>query len=306
MYSRRKLLQLLSIGAVYPLLGDWDHETPIVTTIREYLESVIGSLSMALDFRAINHQQDEEFRIQINAFGLMPVASCFKAFLVLYYFLNTPQEAWEAGENTTVYSTAVYSNNVQTGVLLDEVGQRVPGRQNAIEKFNDFLHTSIGLTSGLHTWDWPENPLVGVSDPRFVASNTHAVIVDGQLYQVDNAFTAADLARGYDFLTRGEYFTHITELRDAIQATRTLLSISAADYQSPIERVYPSGYMGKDGILPGRDIAVGRVVNDAGVISIEDRSYILAFMSAGESESTVIDILREVVNQISVYEENAP
>jgi hypothetical protein len=306
MYSRRNLLQLLGIGAVYPLLGDWDHESPLVMAIREYLETVIGGLSMALDFRTINRRQDEEFRIQINAFGLMPVASCFKAFLVLYYFLNTPPDAWEAGENTSVYSTAVYSNNVQTGVLLDEVGQRITGQQNAIEKFNNFLHTTIGLTSGLYTWDWPENPLVGVSDSRFAPSNTHAVIVDGLAYQVDNAFTAADLARGYDFLTRGEHFTHVPELRDAIQATRALLSISAADYQSPIERVYPSGYTGKDGILPGSDIAVGRVVNDAGVISIEDRSYILAFMSAGESESTVIDVLREVVNQIAVYEENAP
>jgi len=44
------------------------------------------------------------------------------------------------------------------------------------------------------------------------------------------------------------------------------------------------------------------VVNDAGIISLPTRAYILAFMSAGESESTAIAVLREIVSQIDVYE----
>ncbi len=257
---------------------------------------------MALDFRCINRQHDEEFRIQINASNLYPVASCFKAFLVLDYFLNTPQSEWVYGEFSTVYRTAVHSDNTATGVLLDEMAQRIPGRQNAIEKFNDFMHAIIGLSSGLHTWNWPNTPVLGSRDPRFAPSETRQVFVDGQAYLVDNVFTAADLGRGYDFLLRGEYFTQSPILRDAIHMTRTLLSIPASDYQSPIERVYEAGYMGKDGILPSRDVATGRVVNDAGVISLNDRAYILAFLSASESESTAISVLREVVGQIDVYE----
>jgi hypothetical protein len=284
------------------LSGDWDRETPLVTSIHEHLEGVFGGQNMALDFRCMNEAHDEEFRIQINASNLYPVASCFKAFLVLDYFLDTPQSEWDYGESGIVYRTAVYSDNTATGALLDEMARRIPGRQNAIEKFNDFLHGVIGLSSGLHTWNWPNTPVLGLSDPRFAPSEARQVFVDGQPYLVDNVFTAADLGRGYDFLLRGEYFTQSPILRDAIHMTKALLSIPATDYRSPIERVYEGGYMGKDGILPSSDVVTGRVVNDAGVISLNDRAYIVAFLSAGESESTAISVLREVVGQIDVYE----
>ncbi len=302
--NRRKFLKLLAmaVSPVLPFSGDWERETPLVASIREYLESVFAGLNMALDFRRINGQQDEEFRIQLNAFSLYPVASCFKAFLALDYFLHTPQSEWASDQNSTVYRTIVFSDNTLTGVLLDEVAQRIPGRQNAIEKFNDFLHTTVGVTSGLHTWNWPDTPVAGLSDARFAPSETRQVIVDGQLYLVDNVFTVADLARGYDFLVRGQYFAPSPTLHDAIAATIALLSIPAQEYQSPIERAYPAGYMGKDGILPARDVATGRVVNDAGVITVDDSAYIIAFLSAGESESTAITVLREVVGQIERYE----
>lgn len=302
--NRRAFLKLLgfAFAPTRPFSGDWERETPLVISIREYLESVFAGLNMALDFRRINGQHDEEFRIQINATNLYPVASCFKAFAALAYFLYTPQNEWAYDENSIVYRTIVFSDNTLTGVLLEEVAQRIPGRQNAIEKFNDFLHTTVGITSGLHTWNWPNNPIVGISDARYAPSEARQVFIDGQPYMVDNAFTAADLARGYDFLLRGQYFAPSPALRDAIVMTNTLLSIPAQEYQSPIERAYPAGYMGKDGILPGRDIATGRVVNDAGVITIGDDAYILAFLSAGESESTAIAMLREVVQQIERYE----
>jgi hypothetical protein len=294
------LLPLLT-GA-YPRQGDWERETPLVTSIREYLASVFGQQNMALDFRCINAHHDEEFRIQINASHLYPVASCFKAFLALYYFFYTPQIEWDYGDSSVVYRTVVFSDNTQTGVLLAEMGERVAGPLNAVEKFNDFLHMPLGLSNGLHTWDWPNTPVAGIRDPRFTPTPTRQVYIDGQSFPVDNAFTAADLARGYDFLLRGESFTQSPVLRDAIQATKSVLSIPATDYQSPIERAYPPGYMGKDGILPSRDIATGRVVNDAGIVALPDRSYILAFMCAGESESTAIAVLRQIVSQIDIYE----
>jgi hypothetical protein len=299
--DRRKFLKWLGM-ILAPVAGDWERETPLATSIREYLESVFAGLNMALDFRRINGRQDEEFRIQINAFNLYPVASCFKAFLALSYFLHTPQDAWVYDEDSTVYRTIVFSDNTLTGVLLDEVAQRVPGDKNPLEKFNDFLHTRVGMTSGLHTWNWPDTPVVGIRDARFAPTETRQVVVDGQAYPVDNVFAAADLARGYDFLVRGQHFAHEPVLHDAIRMTNSLLSIQAQEYQSPIERAYPAGYMGKDGILPTSDVATGRVVNDAGAITIGDAVYILAFMSAGESESTAIDVLREVVQQIERYQ----
>lgn len=307
--NRRCFLRMIGAAALWGAgrasAYDWYAETPLAASIRRELESVFRGLSMALDFRCINSRQDEEFRIQINAHQLFPVASCFKAFVVLYYFLNIPPNEWDADEYTPLYRMAVFSDNVATGVVLDNVSRRVSGSANAIEKFNNFLLNIVGLENGLHTWKWERTPTVGLSDPRFAPSDDRVVRVRGIDYQVDNVFTAADLARGYDFITRGEFFTQSSEFREAVRATKALLSIPAGDvYRSPIERVYPAGYMGKDGVLPASDVAVGRVIDDAGALKAGDNTYLIAFMSAGDSESTAINVLREVVRQIDIYERN--
>lgn len=306
--NRRRFLEFLGAGIVSlrPLFqtGDWGTETPAVTAMRQQLETFIGGLNMALDFRCISGGIDEQFRIQINAFNLMPVASCFKAWAVLYYILHTLPEAQDTGEFSPLYQMAVNSDNIQTGAVLMDVAERVTGRSNAIEKFNNFLTITIGMANGLHSWNWPGSPTVGLTDPRFAPSAERQVYFNGLGYGIDNAFTAADLARGYDFLTRGEVFTRSPGLKAAIQATRALLSIRAQEYRSPIERAYPDGhYVGKDGILPSADTPIGRVVNDAGVIVTGDHAYLIAFMSAGESESTALEVLKEIIRQMVSYEQ---
>ncbi len=263
---------------------------------------------MALDFRRINAQNNQEFRIQINAFDYYPVASCFKAWIPLYYFLNTPQDLWDDKEGSALYSTVVFSNNTQTGFMLDDVAPRVSGNKNPIEKFNDFLKHKVGMTSGLYSWDWPGSPTIGFFDSRFTPSTDRQVWVSGQPYLVDNVFTASDLAQGYDELARGPYFARQPLLHDALVETDKLLSISAPDYKSPIEYVFPAGYTGKDGVLPDTDLptGLGRVLNDAGILKVGDARYIVAFLSAGESESTARDVLQAVVNQIPIYEAGRP
>lgn len=309
--NRRRFLRCMGAaalgmwGAGRARAYDWYAETPLTASIRRDLEGVFSGLSMALDFRCINSRLDEEFRIQINADRLFPVASCFKAFVALYYFLSMPPEEWDADEYTPLYRMVVFSDNAATGVVLDNVSRRVAGSENAIEKFNNFLLNAVGIENGLHTWKWERSPTVGLSDPRFAPSEQRVVRVRGIDYSVDNVFTVADLARGYDFITRGEFFTQSSEFREAVRATKVLLSIPAGEtYRSPIERVYPGGYMGKDGILPSTDVAVGRVVDDAGAIYVGDNTYIIAFMSAGDSESTAINVLRAVIQQIDIYERN--
>lgn len=301
--TRRRFLGLLGAAALsrpFMALGaDWDAENPLAKQVREYLEGIFAGKVMALDFRRINPNLDEDFRIQINALNIYPVASCFKAFVVLYYYLNTPKEQWDDAEGSSLYSTAVFSNNLLTGTVLVDVASRVRGAANALQKFNNFLRFTMGIKGGLYTWDWEGTPTTGFFDTRY---GGQSMIVRGQSYPVINAFTAADLARGYDILTRGDAFAVSPTMRDAIQATRAILSISAPDYQSPIERVSPTGYMGKDGVLPAGDIEVGRVVDDAGVVTVNGSRYIISFMSAGESESVSLSVLAEVINQINVYE----
>ena len=285
---------------------DWYADPPIVEDMRASLVNFIGDYKMALDFRCFNSDQDELFRIQINAYDLFPVASCFKAIAVLYYFLNVPQDEWEAESVTPLYRMAVYSDNVATGVVLDNVARRISGPGNAIEKFNDFLRYKVGLINGMHTWNWEGAPTRGLSDPRYAPSiNTGRVVwKDDNYFQVDNVFSAADLSRAHDFITRGEFFTRSARFRAAARATKNLLSIPADNgYQSPIERIFPEGYTGKDGILPSNNLEIGRVVNDAGALQVNDHTYIIVLMAAGESESLVLDVLREVRSQMNLYEE---
>ncbi|HEX2908704.1 MAG TPA: hypothetical protein VHO69_17665 [Phototrophicaceae bacterium] len=308
--NRRHFLKTLGVGLLslppFQLARslDWEQETPAAAAIHEYLLSVFGGLRMALDFRCINARYDEEFRIQINAFELYPVASCFKAWLILYYLRHTPPENRDTSDSSPLYQVAVNSNNTDTGVVLAEVAERVPGPGNAIEKFNNFLLETVGLANGLHTWNWPNTPTVGLSDARFAPSDQRRVNLSGASYEIDNVFTAADLARGYDFLLRGEYFTSSLDLKAALQTTRALLSIRAPSYRSPIERAYSQSYVGKDGILPASDTPAGRVVNDAGIILLNERYYLIAFMSAGESESTALYVLGEVIKQMQAYATN--
>jgi hypothetical protein len=303
MLSRRQFLHLpIFVGARRWLQPDT--ELPIADTIRQNLEDIIGDLSMGVDFRCIQISDDYEelFRTGVRTNWLFPVASCFKAFAALWYFINTPQDEWENDEFSIVHQMVVLSDNYATGVLLDEVGRRVSGPDNAIVKFNDFLRVDIGMIGGLHTWNWEGSPTAGFSDPRYAPSIERAVWVDDVPYQVDNVFRPTDLARGHDFITRGEFFTHSDEMREAMRATKDLLAIPAESYQSPIERVWADGYAGKDGILPASDVPTGRVVNDAGTIIVDDHIYIIGFMSAGESESTAVNVLGEVLNQIEIYE----
>jgi hypothetical protein len=303
LFTRRQFLGILGAAALSrPLVAlgtDWEAENPLAKQVREHLEGVFAGKVMALDFRRINAQLDEDFRIQINAFDIYPVASCFKAFVVLYYYFHTPRAMWDDTEGAALYSTAVFSNNVQTGTVLVDVASRVRGPANALQKFNNFLWYTLGIKGGLYTWDWPGTPTTGFYDTRY---GEQFMIVRGQSYPVINAFTAADLGRGYDILTRGDSFTMSPTMRDAIQATRAILSISAPDYQSPLERVFPAGYMGKDGVLPAGDIEVGRVVDDAGVVTVNGNHYLISFMSAGESESVALNVLGEIINQIDIYE----
>ena len=309
--SRRRFLKALGGLAVARLLPvaaqDWDHETPEVTQMRQHLETFIGDFNMSLDFRGIDADQNELFRIQINAANLQPVASCFKAFVLPYYFLHTPRDEWAFAENSLIYSMAVHSNNRATGLVLDEVGKRVRGNDNAIVKFNNFLQ-SLGIQNGLHSWNWEGSPTEGMADPRFAPSllTGRVVHVHGESFTVDNVFTAEDLARGHDFITRGEFFTRSEQVREVVRLTKTVLSIPSATtgYQSPLERAFPPGYTGKDGILPASDVSTGRVVNDAGALRVGDRTYIVSFMSAGESESVALDVLDAVVSQIGVFEQS--
>jgi len=306
--NRRHFLRLLAAGLLaYPVSRaaaqtDWTREKPIVETMRRSLEDALTGKNMALDIRAINALNDQEFQITINSTVFFPVASAFKAFIAPYYFLYTPPGAWQFTPGTDLYSSIVFSSNTATGAVLAETAQYAPGDDNPIEKFNNFLYEVIGIGDGLYGWDYEGSRTVGFGDPRYLPGNGRVVRLNGEAYRVDNVFSAEALARGWDVLTRGVAFAKWDTLRIALEQANALLSIPAGAYQSPIERVFPAGYTGKDGVLPVDELEVGRVINDAGVLTIGTRRYIVAFMSMSEGELTIIDTLKVVVDQLQVYD----
>lgn len=312
--TRRRFLQLLGAAVLVqpqqPPTGpnDWSQETDLARSIREYLEESFSGWEMALDFRRVNANNNQEFIIQIQSDKLYPVASCFKAWIALYYYLYTPREQWQDTQGTPLYSTIVFSNNTEAGTTIAEVAQRAPGTGNPIEKFNDFLRTKVGMTNGMYAWNWTGSATAGFTDERFLPGDNRGMIYNGEFYRVDNLFTVTDLAHGYDVLQRGQSFARWGTMHDAIMATDALLSIPAANYKSPLEYVFPDGYMGKDGILPEVDLpaGLGRVIADAGVVTMGDAHYIIAFMSMGVGESIVRNKLDDIARMVEVYERGRP
>ncbi|MFO7323442.1 MAG: L,D-transpeptidase family protein [Chloroflexota bacterium] len=324
---RRDFLKLVGAGAAAPALSplmslteplvpsageagrrnpDRDKSTAeLVEIMRRELEPLFAGREMALVFRRFADDGSESFSIQINENELYPVASAFKSFLALYYFMTFPPDEWNYTPGSLVYSTVVYSNNGTTGSLLHEVGLRVDGPGNAIEKFNDFLLNVMGLEHGLYSWNWPGRPTYGLTDPRFTPTEDRRVWIRTLSQSVSNVTTALDLAKGWEFISRASQNPRWSDphFREAIRITREISAIPANDYRSPIEKVIYSGYIGKDGTLPLGDLAVGRVINDAGIVRVANGEYVISFMSTGENESTTQPALQKVIDCIRMYEE---
>lgn len=308
MMNRRAFLKSLALLALLPtpvLRADPALPSQRVRRLQERIQAAIGSLAIGFELRQIDPADGYTFfTIQVRADRLYPVASCFKFWLVLYYLMHTPPDEWQLSEDSPAYRAAVFSNNILTARLLADVGERIPFYGNPIEKFNDFLIYIIGMENGLHSWNYPNTATAELVDSRFEPSETRVVRINEAVYRMDNIITAADLATGYAALYTNP-FTDFAWAGEAITAARGLFAIPATSFQSPIERAFGQGYMGKDGALRERDSAIGVVTNDAGVLTTQDGTYIIAFLAAGVGEYVSVEILREIAAALRDYERGA-
>ena len=269
--------------------------------VQNHLQEILQSRYIALDLRALDQEHGELFRIQFNAEKLLPVASCFKAFVVPWYYLNVPARDWDDEPGSAVWEMAVHSGNYYTAVVLDRVARNVPGEGNAIEKFNDFL-LSTGMENGIYLWR--TGPTREMKDSRFKPSRSTGRVVRLGERQIPifNVFTANDLANGYDFLTRGDRYRSGQSVEIALERARALLGRSERGLQSPIERAYSPGYIGKHGAIRPNDIPTGYVFNDAGLVRIGNLHFIVSFMSVAEFEADAMAALREIFLQAVLLE----
>lgn len=318
--SRRTLLKSAGAGLVLALLPrvapPLAHaQTPPQVRLVDAINRAIGNRMIGFDLRRIDEEGVEQFRVQVNADRLYPVASCFKAFTVLYYCWYMPYLLWSSpDEESLLYRVAVSSSNIGTTSLLYEVAPRVPNLvpgRNAIEKFNDFLVYTLGLPNGIYRWSFGvdtgeesgtlSTPPPVDTDRRFEPSLTRYVEVRGERYLMDNLFTAADLADGYALMLLPDSFPDVDRAATAIDVTLDLLSIPFEDYESPFERVFERSYVGKDGVLPAADSPVGRVINDAGIVQFGEGRYVIAFLCL-EGEFAALEVLGEIRAAIEAYE----
>lgn len=318
--TRRDFLRLsLVTGAAALLWQPSRAQTPAPTaveppevTLARQISATVDNRAIGVDLRRINQDGSEQWRIQVNASQLYPVASCFKTFAILYYCWHMPYLLWSSpDEESPLYQIAVNSANLAVNRLFDDVARRIasPSR-NPIELFNDFLLETLSLRNGLHRWRWLAGsgdsgtapaPTADDFDSRFAPSQTRCVRANGLCYPMDNLFTPADLADGYTLLLADRPFPDVDRSSTAIQVVLDLFSIPAAGYESPIERAFERGYTGKDGVLPAADSAVGRVVNDAGMIQLEQGRYVIAYMCA-EGEYAALRALGDIAEALNAYD----
>ncbi len=299
--TRREFLR----GAGAGLLTWFAPRFQVVDALQREINALVGARNIGVDVARFALDGDtvrEVYRVGINQDALRPTASCFKAWLPLYYFNFTPYEDWRDDPDALVYKVAVHSNNVATGQLMQQVGA-LQNFGNDLEKYNDFMLYGMKLEHGISSWNWPGNPLVGFVDDRFSSGGDRVVRAGGETHNIGNVTTAADTLNGWRELLRRTVATDDTTYTDnpyrrqaALRALRVLSIPGIESYNSPIERIVGRGvYIGKDGVLPADAISTGRVVNDAGLIPLADGALGISFFSVRESEFSAVEILRAII-----------
>ncbi|MEM6284727.1 MAG: hypothetical protein AAF787_21235 [Chloroflexota bacterium] len=287
-----------------------------VDALGQLINREVGARNIGIEVARFIPEGDsvrELFRFGINQNELRPTASCFKAWVVLYYFTFTPEPQWADADGTDTYNVAVNSHNVATGRLIRDTGQ-YQDFGNDLEKFNDFLIYSMSMEHGIASWNWEGNPLVGFVDGRFAAGPNRLVRAQGTTHEIGNVTTAADTLNGYRELYRRSFAQDADPYggdpdrrkRTALRTMDLLAKPSDnAEYDSPVERAAGRDvYIGKDGVLPVESTTAGRVINDAGLIPMETGAYGISFFSVAESEFSAIEILRTIVDGIYEVEQS--
>lgn len=310
MISRRTFLKFIGAGSLAfaaPRLLSAQFENPDVRLLEGRLQQIIDKATIGLEVRRIDWTRGEsEFIIGNNPKTYFPVASCFKALVVMYYLANTPIEQWQTDEGDPAYRVAVFSNNPLTGELLAQTAEHYPGRANPIVKFNTWVRDALGIESGIVSWDWPNSPTMGWNDRRYSATVEQAVNYRGRAVLVDNIYRPYDLGEFWSYLLALRPLYGWRNAQDVTRRTLELFSIPAPSYQSPIERAWDAGYIGKDGVIPAEDTPIGaRVVNDSGIILVGHVPYVITAMSL-EGEYHLVETLKRVMEEITNYEANRP
>lgn len=273
--------------------------------IAQNIEALLKNRRVSMSLQKIDNSGNVVWEYGHDKDAIFPIASAFKAWVVLYYFWHMPPEDWQMGRGSDVFNVAVYSHNRTTGEIINQVyEQRLmqdPSlrEQNALQVFNDFLTQTLGMQHGLYSWGF-DGPTQGMEDNRFGPND---IAIRSRQANVSNVSTAADLAKGYQFLAQAEQNPYWQEKHAAFEATFHLLSTFDPAFLSHSESTFlglPS--MGKDGYLPSGTIEnLGTVITDGSLTRVEDGWIISTYLSSEE-----VGVTEQVFDQLSEITDGIP
>ncbi len=328
--SRRDFIKSLAVfGAMYSLAPtvkllaqdeDIDHyanfvaalETPYTAPMNAHFEAITYGHSLGLILYDLNNSR---LMTALQSEKLLPVASAFKAGVLMYFvdqvdeevWGGVPVEYWNANSSDDVpeeyrdsfrqhrailrilYQNIVLSDNVATGTSLAYVAQ-ANGRNDAVVAFNEWSQDIIGFSqlSGLGTWENGLETDVSFIDERYTSNQTS---LNSQLVTLNNMMTPRDLGLYYAWM--------LTHMSDAGQTVcKQLLSIIYTNRGANLERLaqqFDGVSYSKNGSL---STSAGYVVSDAGIIDLPDgRQYLLIFQSI-DPDDGVLSVVPELFEEL--------
>jgi hypothetical protein len=313
-YSRRDFLKNLAVlsGTVMlprefnrlaPSLTAGDLLTPFLTAMQtpfnaplnEHFERVIDGNPVAL---LLYDLTADRMVTALLPETLFPVASAFKAPLLMY-FLDViapevwnivPVEYWNAARAEDVPEAAreawrqhqailwalhqmiILSDNTTTGVVFSYIAAALGGTAPLV-MFNDWARQRVGMSqlSGITAWNVGVDPNMSALDRRLEDRGT---TLNGQVVYMDNMMTARDLGLFYVWMLT-------TMTADQQRVAKSLLSILYNNRGANLERLA----LENDGIPYSKNGSLetehGYVVSDAGLIELPQRTYLLVILSLG-------------------------
>ena len=291
-------------------------ERPHLAPLNELYTGAMDSRPIGM---ILHNLTENQLLVAVQTEQLMPVASAFKAGVLMYFihqvdpavWNSVPVEYWLAQDDDELpeeYRAAwrehayilrdlnqmiMISDNPATGRVLGYVA-RLQGSDQPLMLFNDWSHNVVGVSqlSALSSWNHGVPGDMDVVDQRYTGRVTN---IRYNLVPYENLMTPRDL---------GLYYVWMLKIMDADQqqVCRQVLSLIANDRRGNLEKLaFNNGGISysKNGALSADESGVGTVITDAGLIELEDgHLYLVAFLSADADQivPTAFQMMDETIN----------
>lgn len=328
--SRREFLKSLAIVSLTALLAPAEKllasedisysleaylsamDSPFTAPLNTHFENIIQRQPAGLLLYDMNNAR---LLTALNAEHPLPIASAFKAPLLMY-FVDTVSpdvwnrvsvEYWNASSSNelpdalrdnwqehrnilrALYQTLVLSDNQATGTVLSYVAQ-VQDSDDAITLFNDWARHTVGISqlSGLSAWNAGIVDGYTFVDERYMGRET---TMSSQLVTFDNMMTPRDLGLFYVWM-----MAHMTP--DQQRVCKQLLSTIHDDRGANLERLATE----RDGTPYSKNGSLstdaGYVISDAGLIELpDDRLYLLVVQSV-DPDDDILSIVPRLFEEL--------